>query len=430
MNDSDTLRERIARLSAHLAVQPVPDFASGAEDVQSEISGRSPEAMIGPESVGAEERAEHRGRYWFRRVLFDPSQPWGETCCSSFVDEFETAMIRVPLDGSSGEWPLNRCLFVDCETTGLSGGAGTIAFLTAVGQLVGDRFAVDQYFLADPADEAAVLDTLAARFASADALVTYNGSGFDLPLLEGRFRLWRLDPSFRELPHHDLLWPTRSLFKHRMGECSLGNVEARLLKYARVEDLPGSQVPQVYFQFLREGFSPRLHTVFEHNRLDVVSLFVYALWLNGQTQHERPMLSDPDDLAQLALYWFRRRLTGPALVALDAAGQRVLSHSQRARLYELRARIHKYDHRYDDAHTHWEQLNRCDPACVDAAEEMAKHLEHRQRDYAAALTVVDRALATLRLQETLNGTGDESTRQRLMHRRARLQRRLAQIRAT
>jgi len=422
MDNRESITDKLARLAPHLATVKAAALLNLAETPPIDSTRYEPERSIGPDAVGAVSVSGSRGRYWMRRSVYDPADPWGETVLPALTENDAAMNLRIPFDGSGREIPLTRCLFVDCETTGLSGGAGTVAFLTAVGQLSSDGFAVEQYFLPDPAEEAGKLDRLCQRFEDADALITYNGASFDLPLLEGRFHFWRLDPSFRELPHFDLLWPTRAIFGQRISECSLGNVEARLLKFARIEDLPGAEVPEVYFQYLREGHSPRLHAVFEHNRLDVVSLFVYAIWLTAMTHPEHPSLPDPDDLMALSRYWFRRHQYVAAHTALNEAEQRVLGRAQEAHLSELRGRIHKRERHYAAAHTHWERVVDFEPDRVDAAEEIAKHLEHRRRDFGAALTVVDRALEHLRVREAL---GDESAgehREQLLYRRARLKR--------
>ncbi|MEW5701206.1 MAG: ribonuclease H-like domain-containing protein [Candidatus Zixiibacteriota bacterium] len=413
--DQNTIRARVERMSAHIASGP-----PAVEPIH-----------IGPESVGAIEVRAPRGRFWHRRVDHAPEEPWGEHIPESLLSETdpaadaESASVRVPFDDPGARVDLRDCVFLDCETTGLSGGAGTIPFLIALGQFDGTTFAVDQFFLADPSDEAAVLDCVAARLAEAKALVTYNGRAFDAPLLEGRFHFWRLSPEFVCLPHLDLLWPTRALFAHRLESCALSQVEEQLLRYARTEDLPGSEVPGVYFEYLRAGFSPRLHAVFEHNRFDVVSLFVYALWLNAQTHPTRPRLAAPDDLMALARLWFRRHRSGPALAALGEAESRVLDGHQRARLHELRGRILKRDHEYEAAHSQWQSLAAIHPARHDAAEEMAKHLEHRRRDFAAALAIVDRALENLRIRESLGEPEIAGARESLLRRQMRLKRRLA-----
>ncbi|MBI3871748.1 MAG: ribonuclease H-like domain-containing protein [candidate division Zixibacteria bacterium] len=406
---ADQLRARLERYAAQFT-----------QEAQAE-----PSRLIGPDSVGAAEVRSQHGRFWHRRDGYDVKEPWGESLIEEVCARITGRGLRIPFAQPAVRIALRDCLFVDCETTGLSGGAGTVAFLIAVGQFDGECFWVDQYFLPDLGDEASVLHRLSRRFASAAALVTYNGGAFDLPLLEGRFRFWRLEPSFRDLPHLDLLWPTRALFRHRLESCSLGQVEEQLLKFARVEDLPGAEIPQVYFQYLHEGHSPRLHAVFEHNRLDVVSLFVYSLWMDERTQPERPTLADPDDLFALAHFWLNRRMVTLALCALDVASNRVLDPAQRARLCELRARVFKRQQSYGDAHVQWQQVAASMPGRPDVAEEIAKHLEHRQRDYHAALAVVERALRALDFRDSVGDTVEAYVRERLHHRRARLLRRLA-----
>ncbi len=190
------LQARLARLASH--------FALAEKVVESPIH-------IGADSVNAREVLGARGRYWLRSVGYSPRDPWGETLVESVCDACLREGLRVPFNMLEQRVPLGECLFVDCETTGLSRGAGTVAFLIAVGQFNGTDFIVDQYFLPDLSDEAAVLDELASRFEAAQAVITYNGGSFDLPLLEGRFNFWRLDPAFRELPHLDLCGrPARS----------------------------------------------------------------------------------------------------------------------------------------------------------------------------------------------------------------------------
>ncbi len=272
-----------------------------------------------------------------------------------------------------------------------------------------------------------MLDELNRRFSEAAALVTYNGSAFDLPLLEGRFNFWRLDPDFRELPHLDLLWPTRAIFKKRIQSCALSNVEEQLLRIARVEDLPGSEVPTVYFEYLRHGFSPRLHAVFEHNRLDVVSLFVYALWLDQATHPSLPSLGNPDDLIALARFWYRHQQPQPAMLALDEAGARVLDNEQRLRLHRLRGHILKRAREYDSAHEEWTHVATESPEDLSVVEELAKHLEHRRRDYAAALEIVRQALARIEFQAACGDNAAADSKQRLLHRQTRLMRKLRSL---
>ena len=82
-----------------------------------------------------------------------------------------------------------RILYLDTETTGLSGGAGTVAFLTGLGYLTDDGFLVHQYLMRDYPEERFLLENVRAMLPQFDVLCTFNGKSFDLPLLQSRFRI-------------------------------------------------------------------------------------------------------------------------------------------------------------------------------------------------------------------------------------------------
>ena len=135
---------------------------------------------------------------------------------------------------------IEKCLFLDTETTGLSGGAGTVAFLVGIGYAEGDDFVVEQYLMKDYADEADMLDQLARRMERFDAVCTFNGRNFDLPLLQTRFTMCRMRDRWREMEQLDLLYPSRRTWKKRIGSCRLSRVEELILNQPREGDLPGS----------------------------------------------------------------------------------------------------------------------------------------------------------------------------------------------
>src|SRR5207249_3171749 len=135
-----------------------------------------------------------------------------------------------------------RLLFLDTETTGLAGGTGTYAFLVGVGRLDGDRFVVVQYFMRDFDEEPALLAALVPLLEQAAGVVTFNGSGFDLPLLETRFVLARRRwPTL--LPHLDLLPPARRVFTLRCADCRLTTLEREVIGLERENDVPGALIP-------------------------------------------------------------------------------------------------------------------------------------------------------------------------------------------
>ena len=162
--------------------------------------------------------------------------------------------------------------FFDLETTGLSGGTGTVAFLAAIGRYdTGSRFVVRQLFMEDYPYEPEFLACVEDSFADAQVVVTYNGSSFDMPLYSTRRNMNRLS-SARTIPHLDALHASRRLWRNPIGDCSLQNLEAVVLGKRRDDDIPGSEIPSVWFDFLRHSRVERLEKVFEHNAQDIVSL--------------------------------------------------------------------------------------------------------------------------------------------------------------
>ena len=160
---------------------------------------------------------------------------------------------------------LCETLFLDTETSGLAGGTGTFAFLVGLGRVEGEAFRVTQFLLRNPAGERAMLTAIREMAGDRPApLVTYNGSSFDLPLLETRFALGGVPNPFADSPHLDLLHPARTLFKPRHESARLFHLEGEVLGVERDDDIPGSLIPQVFFEFLRRGHHPAMESVVAH----------------------------------------------------------------------------------------------------------------------------------------------------------------------
>src|SRR6266516_4524758 len=162
--------------------------------------------------------------------------------------------------------------YVDTETTGLTGGAGTYVFAAAVARPVDCGLRVAQLFLPEPGMESAFLHALQEELQPADGLATFNGGSFDLPVLRTRWVMARMPGELTHAPHVDLLTLVRALYRHRLESCTLRYVEQRVLGYERDDPLPSALVPDAYFDFLRAGSLDFLEAALEHNRLDVISL--------------------------------------------------------------------------------------------------------------------------------------------------------------
>jgi hypothetical protein len=163
-------------------------------------------------------------------------------------------------------------VFLDTETTGLSGGTGTLIFVLAMARVRAGVVHVTQWLLTEPGAERAWLAALTAALPARAHLVSYNGKSFDLPLLSARQRMTRSMDRFIDLPHWDLLTPVRRAFRAHWPNCRLQTAEQRLLDIVRVADLPGSMAPAAYRAFLRQGDTHALQQVLAHNARDVAHL--------------------------------------------------------------------------------------------------------------------------------------------------------------
>ena len=86
-----------------------------------------------------------------------------------------------------------KILYLDTETTGL-GGSGTVAFLVGMGFLTDTGFEVHQFLMRDYPEEPFLLRHVAAGLGKFDVLCTFNGTTFDVPMLDSRFRMNRMNP--------------------------------------------------------------------------------------------------------------------------------------------------------------------------------------------------------------------------------------------
>ncbi|MBT9559771.1 MAG: ribonuclease H-like domain-containing protein [Myxococcales bacterium] len=232
-------------------------------------------------------------------------------------------------------------LFLDIEATGLSHGAGTHAFLIGCAWFEGEVIVVEQIFMQDPTTEMAVLHHFMAILDSRPFLVSFNGKSYDLSVLESRLVVTRLlgrtEASIKLRPHFDLLHVSRQAYKGLFPDTRLQTLEKSVLGLdpeARVDDVPGSLVPALYFHYLRTGHAPHLDPVLRHNRTDVLSMVALAEHLTGLLLRPEGELPLVWNLARSAL---RRRLPAHAASLFAGLLERddVAPSERRALLEEL-----------------------------------------------------------------------------------------------
>lgn len=297
---------------------------------------------------------------------------------------------------------LLRCsdaLFLDTETTGLSGGTGTLAFLIGIGWFDKDSFVTKQIFVRDFSEERASLKFLTDIVRKKRFLVTFNGKAFDVGLLSTRFILNRLPDPLAGLPHLDLIYPSRRLLGHRLENTRLISLEREILEYFRDADLPASEIPLRYFHWLRKR-DPRLMVeVFEHNRLDVVSMGALTVHLIEMTKIDpRNNMIAHHDLFAVARFLLDR---GCHIEAKNLLYSLINSqnHTIAQESCKMLSLIHKRHGHWKEAATIWEAMLKRDPGNVFAVEEMAKWCEHREHNFNRAIDIVSGALNSHKLKE-------------------------------
>lgn len=298
--------------------------------------------------------------------------------------------------------PTRPAVMLDLETTGLLGQADALVCVVGLAwHGAADRIEVAQWSLHRVASEAALLADVDACLAEllgpGTAIVSFNGASFDVPVLRRRMVRHGLYPPTEtplRAPHVDLLPPSRRLWRDRGPDCRLGTLEQRHLALHRDGDVGGYEVVELLWRWLEEpseASADDLARVERHNRIDVLSLATLA-----QTLCDR--LREPtDDVESLraARHYARigraqsahARLV-PLLDRLAGArGGAGLGSELPVEAGLFAAELHRKHGQADHAARLWAQICRRVPGHSLAHEALAKHLEHRRRDLAAALSV-------------------------------------------
>jgi uncharacterized protein YprB with RNaseH-like and TPR domain len=248
-----------------VAAQPRPPRAAGS----AEADGLPGERVVTP-----------LGAFQLIQTVYDLDFQHGPKRLADMLAHDPAVAARLARDEKLADADLAGLAFLDTETTGLAGGAGTLVFLVGVGLCQGDRFVLRQYFLLDPGHEEALLTALVADLESRVGWVTYNGRAFDLPLLESRLTINRQRGALGQRPHLDLLMPARRLYRGRLPSCSLGDIERGVFKIIRdQDDVPGYLIPQMYLNYLRTGEADEMRRVIYHNTIDILSMVTLAAHL-------------------------------------------------------------------------------------------------------------------------------------------------------
>ena len=414
------LRERLERLDRTLgSARQVAAAGSRAENL-----------LLPGEPV----ELQH-GKCWRLREEIDLSYRHGSVTLGELFSNDPHALVYLTKRPEYSKIRLDRLLFLDTETTGLSGGVGTVAFLVGLAYFEGEKLILEQWFMRDFSEERAILSATLKRIqrlaGEKGALVSFNGKTYDVPLLQNRAIFHRLLRELPQWPHVDLLHPSRRLWKRSVPDCSLGTLEARVLAVRRQGDVPGYLIPQRYFDYLKTGDPRQLLPVFAHNRLDLLSLvglLHQLLQLFGRKEAAHTL--HPDFFSMGRVYEevkdfeageeFYRKLL-----------QKTLPPQQKREVVLQLARLHKKRKRWPEAVSLWEAALREGSFAVEPYEELAKAFEHHLSDLERAKFYTEKALERVRMLSQLYGNSRfAEERSRLEWRLRRLNRKLSRSHAS
>jgi uncharacterized protein YprB with RNaseH-like and TPR domain len=382
-------------------------------------------AMDIDQFVSGEEMCNDYGRLFRSVTDYPQNQQHGRIPLELLWEADPNVFRLVGKDEALADVDLNRAVFLDTETTGLAGGAGTVPFLVGLGYFTNTGFQVEQFFMRDFDEEQALLHAVRDRLQDCTMLVSYNGKCYDLNVLLSRFTLSRMDHPLLELPHLDLLFTARRLWRRRIGDCSLTNVEQCVLGFHRVGDVPGFLIPGLYFDYLRSRNGQAIEPVFRHNRWDIVALVALTA-LTGQIyQSPKTHLDHPLDLLSLGkalenVFCFEQA----SACFQEALNYPMMSEEREDVLRMLGFCLKRMGH-WDRAVKVWEHMVDAFPHRIFAYEELAKYHEHRSKNIDQAVGIVERALERIRIIEELrSGLYTQVDRKDLEYRLRRLNRKL------
>lgn len=300
------------------------------------------------------------------------------------------------------ETKLENLVFLDTETTGLSGGTGTMAFMVGVARFMGGELVMEQFFLRNPAEETAMTAALSEFCHDIQGVVTYNGKSFDIPILNTRYILQCMQSPFVNLPHYDLLHLSRKVWRTRLEQCRLSDVEHHILGVKRDgNEIPGYLVPEFYTQYLRDKNAKPLVGAFYHNEVDVVSLaalFAYfADLLSDPVGWDSKEVQDITSVGRLIESMGDTRL---AQAVYNRGYENDSPGDQRLVLLLRKAMLHKRIGEYGESLPLWEEA--CELGSADALLELAKYHEHISKQKDKALEISLRGLNFAVQNDTAN----------------------------
>src|SRR5467141_2029083 len=386
--------DRFSRISALKPTRPRP---SGAELLRAPHAEDSLSRLLGA-GIATNRYGQHvLVRNWFSSPEYSELSDVSLELLSRSRDDALSKRMRAALSDPS-KW-----LFLDTETTGLTGGTGTYAFLIGLAWWDAGALQVEQFFMRDFGEEHAILHEVAARIAERPVLVTFNGKTFDWPLLENRFTMTRAIAVPRLAAHLDLVHPARALWKLRLGSVRLVDLERHVLDAPRLgwrrdDDVSSALIPQFYFDYLRGGAAEPLAGVVRHNQMDLRGLAALFGKINALLSEPAGAANEIESLDLFGLSRFLQR-RGEDDRAHSACAQALsigLPAEFRPKARRELALMAKRRGQHARAAEIWLEIVADPRDGVHACEQLAIYYERHVRNMAQAAQFAKLAIAALR----------------------------------
>ncbi len=336
------------------------------------------------------------------RHVFPPAHVHGNIRIGSLGGSTSKAARMLTYSTPALDVDFERIAFIDTETTGLSGGSGTCAFLVGVGYHTADGFVVEQFLMKDFPAESDMLQNVLAALKGFAVIASYNGRAFDIPILDARLLLNGIRKRLADMPQLDLLHTARRIWKHRLSDCSLTSIEEHVLGHKRTDDIEGWMIPQTFFEYLRSGDGTLLDPIIKHNQLDILSLACLArVVFNALDAPHEAQMEHGLDWFGLGTLFEKHRRVEEAVLCFDRAIAVGVPGNVKPRCVRSLSLAHKRNGDWDDAVSLWNKsvASNDNMHTLYALEELAKFYEHRRRDYPFAREFCRRAIAILEIWE-------------------------------
>jgi len=384
------MKERLERISKlQKSIDKITSVSKNKSEKPMKKSGKNIEEILSGKFIKTP-----FGQSFVRENFFPNDYMCGDTLLSQIFKSSTHKLSHLVGDKRISEIDIRKTVFLDTETTGLSGGAGTFIFLIGLGYFTENQFCVRQYFMRDYDEEQALLSALNELLLKFESVITYNGKSFDLPLMETRFIMSGMEMNLKNPAHLDLLYPVRRLWKRRLENCSLSTVERDILGVYRENDVPGYLVPEIYFRYLRTGDARDIKGVFEHNLQDILSLVVLTAKINDFFREPLNNNFYPLDIFSLGKIYDKRKEYIKSSFYYNEALKSNLPGEEFLEALKLISFTYKRLEKWEEAEKVWkETINKSREFIYYPYEELAKYYEHHLKDYKKAEEIVEEALS-------------------------------------